>query len=195
MNKTELVNKIAEKAGTTKKDAEAVLTGFTEVITETLASGEKNKTVQEGNLMNKKKIYAAYGSNMNISQMEKRCPAAAKICVGTLKGYQLEFRGGGVATIIPKHGSEVPIVLWNITRVCEKVLDIYEGYPRLYIKKEISINVNDTKYNAMAYIMTEEYAKRKSSPSSEYLKAIRDSYRDNEIDSELLNKALERSLR
>lgn len=143
--------------------------------------------------MNWKKIYAAYGSNMNISQMEKRCPAAEKICVGTLNDYQLEFRGGGVATIIPEQGSDVPIVLWNITRGCEKVLDIYEGYPRLYIKKEISINVNDTKYNAMAYIMTEEYAKRQSPPSNEYFKAIRDGYRDNEIDPAPLNKALERS--
>ena len=48
MNKTELVNKIAEKSGTTKKDAEAVLTGFTEAITEALASGEKVQLVGFG---------------------------------------------------------------------------------------------------------------------------------------------------
>lgn len=48
MNKPELVNKIAEKAGTTKKDAEAVLTGFTEAITEALASGEKVQLVGFG---------------------------------------------------------------------------------------------------------------------------------------------------
>ena len=44
--------------------------------------------------MNKKKIYAAYGSNMNIFQMKNRCPAAEKICTGIPKDYQLEFRSG-----------------------------------------------------------------------------------------------------
>lgn len=145
--------------------------------------------------MNQKKLYAAYGSNMNISQMKKRCPAAERICIGTLKDYQLEFRGGGVATIIPEPGSEVPIVLWNITQKCEKVLDIYEGYPRVYIKKEISVHVNDTKYNAIAYIMTDEFTKRKFALCSEYFKAIKDGYVCNKIDLGPLNKALARSFR
>ncbi len=49
-----------------------------------------------------KKLYVAYGSNMNILQMRHRCPAAEKICTEILKDYQLEFRGVGVATIIPE---------------------------------------------------------------------------------------------
>lgn len=145
--------------------------------------------------MIKKKLYAAYGSNMNLLQMQKRCPEAEKLCVGVLKDYQLEFRGGGVATIIPEKGSEVPIVLWNITQGCEKVLDIYEGYPRLYIKKEIPVIANGMKYTAMAYVMTGEYAKRVLPPSREYHNAIEDGYVDNQIDLGPLNKALARSLK
>lgn len=48
MNKTELVSKISEKVGVTKKDAEAVLNGFTDVVSEALASGEKIQLVGFG---------------------------------------------------------------------------------------------------------------------------------------------------
>lgn len=145
--------------------------------------------------MGKRKLYVAYGSNMNLSQMEIRCPAARKICSSILEDYQLEFRGGGVATIIPERGSEVPIVLWDITQGCEKVLDIYEGYPRLYNKKEVSVVVNSTRCKAMAYIMTEEYSKRSSPPFKRYFDIIKEGYIVNEIDIGPLNKALIRSLR
>lgn len=48
MNKTELVSKIAEKTGLTKKDAEGALNGFTEVVAEALASGDKIQLVGFG---------------------------------------------------------------------------------------------------------------------------------------------------
>ena len=41
MNKAELVAVIAEKAGISKKDAEAALKAFTEVVSEELAKGGK----------------------------------------------------------------------------------------------------------------------------------------------------------
>jgi len=48
MNKTELVAAIAEKAGLTKKDAEAALKAFTDVVTEELKKGEKIQLVGFG---------------------------------------------------------------------------------------------------------------------------------------------------
>lgn len=41
MNKTELIAAIAEKAGVTKKDAEAVVSAFTDTVTEVMAAGDK----------------------------------------------------------------------------------------------------------------------------------------------------------
>ena len=41
MNKTELVAAMAEKAGLSKKDAEAALKAFTETVTDELKKGEK----------------------------------------------------------------------------------------------------------------------------------------------------------
>lgn len=40
MNKTELIGKIAEKAGTTKKDAEKFVNTFIDVVEEALAAGD-----------------------------------------------------------------------------------------------------------------------------------------------------------
>ncbi len=49
MNKAELTAAIVKKTGFTKKDAEKAIVALTEVITETLASGEKVQIVGFGN--------------------------------------------------------------------------------------------------------------------------------------------------
>ena len=48
MNKTELVNAMAEKAEISKKDAEAALKAFTEVVEEEFKKGEKIQLVGFG---------------------------------------------------------------------------------------------------------------------------------------------------
>ena len=48
MNKTELVAAMAEKAEISKKDAEAALKAFTDVVTEELKKGEKIQLVGFG---------------------------------------------------------------------------------------------------------------------------------------------------
>ena len=52
-----------------------------------------------------KKLYFAYGSNMDLNQMAFRCPDAQALETVRLEGYRLAFRsnGGnrGVATILP----------------------------------------------------------------------------------------------
>ncbi len=48
MNKTELIAAMAEKAELSKKDAEAALKAFTEVITDELKKGEKIQMVGFG---------------------------------------------------------------------------------------------------------------------------------------------------
>ena len=48
-----------------------------------------------------KKLYIAYGSNLNIKQMANRCPTAKVVGASMLKDWRLLFRGahaGAVAT-------------------------------------------------------------------------------------------------
>lgn len=48
MNKTELINNIAEKSGLSKKDVESVLNGFLGEVTDALSSGEKVQLIGFG---------------------------------------------------------------------------------------------------------------------------------------------------
>ena len=48
MNKTELVAAVAEKAGLTKKDAEAAVKAFTDVVSAQLKKGDKVQLVGFG---------------------------------------------------------------------------------------------------------------------------------------------------
>lgn len=135
--------------------------------------------------MDKKvKLYVAYGSNMNLEQMSHRCPKAKVLEKGILKDYKLTFRGRykGVANIESCNDKSVPIVLWEITEECERALDLYEGYPNLYIKKEVEVTVNDEVKTAMVYIMANEYTDMVAVPTEYYFRVIVRGYSDNGID-------------
>ena len=75
-------------------------------------------------------LYFAYGSNINLGQMEYRCPDASVVGPVTLENYELLFRRGGFATIAPKEGETVHGLLWSLTPECERSLNRYEGYVR-----------------------------------------------------------------
>lgn len=144
--------------------------------------------------MEDKKIYAAYGSNMNILQMQMRCPNSKLLGTGTLNDYRLEFRGDGVATIVREEGKVIPIVLWEITQNCERCLDVYEGFPRMYIKQYILVKTDTSLINAMAYIMNEPYCEIITKPSNRYYNVIKEGYLQNHIDTTCLEEALDAAI-
>ncbi|HGJ5866146.1 MAG TPA: HU family DNA-binding protein [Arsenophonus nasoniae] len=55
MNKTELINQIAEKADLTKKDAEKALNSFIETVTEALKAGDEVQLVGFGSFQMKQR--------------------------------------------------------------------------------------------------------------------------------------------
>lgn len=94
------------------------------------------------------KLYVAYGSNLNLKQMAYRCPSASIYGTGQLTNWELLYRGSATnshATIAKKHGSYVPVLLWNIEPEDEKRLDIYEGYPRYYYKQNVMVDIGGKK--------------------------------------------------
>ena len=105
------------------------------------------------------KLYIAYGSNLNLAQMAARCPSAKVYAKGILNNWELLYRGterNSHATIKRKAGSIVPVLVWEIQPKDEYRLDIYEGYPRYYFKKNIMVNIGEKKKKAMVYIMDEK---------------------------------------
>ncbi len=122
--------------------------------------------------------------------MKQRCPKAQVLGTGELHRYKLTFRGGGYANVeVSDHGS-VPIVLWAITAECERALDHYEGYPRLYTKELVTIATADGEQTAMLYLMAKEYKDMPAMPSEHYFEIIRQGYQDNKINTALLIEVL-----
>ncbi|MFV0493613.1 gamma-glutamylcyclotransferase [Mycobacterium sp.] len=78
-------------------------------------------------------LYAAYGSNMHPEQMLKRAPHSPMAGTGWLPGWRLTFGGedigweGALATIVEDPGSQVFVVLYDMTPADESNLDRWEG--------------------------------------------------------------------
>lgn len=136
------------------------------------------------------KLYIAYGSNLNLGQMERRCPYAVPIGPAELSGYQLLFRGGNgcsVATVEPQEGSSVPVLLWEITPRCEEALDHYEGWPRLYRKERVTVSVDGKPVEAMVYIMN---SGQLGTPGESYYNSIAVGYETAGFDVAVLEEAV-----
>lgn len=79
-----------------------------------------------------KKLYVAYGSNLNIAQMALRCPTAHIYGTGLLNNWELIYRGsmtGSYATIRRRKGSAVPVVVWSKWRMTRRGLTFMRGIP------------------------------------------------------------------
>ena len=138
----------------------------------------------------KRTIYLAYGSNLNIAQMMHRCPDAKPWGATILQGYKLAFWGNGgqaFATIVPAEDREVPVALWSITAKDEAALDRYEGWPHHYRKEVVKIPWGKRNVSAMVYIMN---TGKVGFPSKWYFETIYDGYNDFDIDPEPLFQAL-----
>jgi gamma-glutamylcyclotransferase (GGCT)/AIG2-like uncharacterized protein YtfP len=134
-----------------------------------------------------KKWYFAYGSNCNLDQMVTRCPKAKPVSTVTLPNYILIFNG--VASIRRKKGAEVLGVLWEITPECEQSLDRYEGFPRLYGKKKVTVYAGDgSATRAMVYVMVP--GREPGLPSTTYYEGIKTGFLQNGIPTDTLEAAL-----
>lgn len=143
-----------------------------------------------------RKKYAAYGSNLDIVQMAMRCPTAHIVGKGMLPNHELLFRGyseSAVATVEPKKGENVPVLIWEIGQVDEDNLDVYEGYPHLYGKQEVTVKTDQGTEKIMVYTMNEGHAIGR--PRREYLATITRGYLQAGFDINYLERSLEKCLR
>lgn len=139
--------------------------------------------------MEYKRLYIAYGSNLNLQQMKFRCPHSRVVQRTMLQDYQLQFRG--VATIVPKKGQQVPVLIWEIDGRDEHSLDRYEGFPNLYRKELFEMKIGGRKKECMAYLMNMGH---EATPSPTYLETIRHGYEENGLDTSYLYDAVERAM-
>ena len=127
--------------------------------------------------------YFAYGSNLDLLQMKKRCPLSKLISKGKLPGYRLTFNryaegwDGGVADVIQDEGSEVWGLVFEISDSDLVRLDHYEGYYKdktsLYDRWKTVIDTpNGQIQDVWVYTVVEK--EKFVQPTLEYLQIIKD---------------------
>ena len=143
------------------------------------------------------RYYIAYGSNLSVDQMAVRTPDAVIAGTGIIKDWRLLFRQ--FATIEKCKGYSVPVLIWKISKRDEKSLDRYEGFPRFYSKKNLTVAVTSLngqdlgEFNAMVYIMTQEATHMRSViplPSKHYYSVLYAGYKMFGFDESLLEDAV-----
>lgn len=139
--------------------------------------------------MKNKQLYIAYGSNINLQQMAYRCSHSRVAGTSEIKDFELEFRG--VATIVPKKGASVPVLIWELDDRDLPALNRYEGYPRLYRQEKMFFELDGKEVEGMAYLMNRGEI---APPSRQYYNTILQGYRENSLDKSYLQTALENSL-
>jgi gamma-glutamylcyclotransferase (GGCT)/AIG2-like uncharacterized protein YtfP len=130
-------------------------------------------------------LYFAYGSNLNHFRMKRRCKDSIFLKKINLKNFKLTFRSTyRAADIEPKKNSIVPGALFEISKIDEKKLDVYEDFPILY-KKYYFIYYGK---KVMTYIMIKKT--EFTFPTKRYLDIVKRGYKDCDLDKKYLNRAL-----
>ena len=130
-------------------------------------------------------LYFAYGSNLNHFQMKKRCKDCKFLKKIDLKDFKLTFRSMyRAADIEPKKNSIVPGALFEISKIDEKKLDLYEDFPILYKKHYF---LHDYK-KVMTYTMVNKSPFR--FPTERYLNVVKEGYKNCNLNISYLTKSL-----
>ena len=141
-------------------------------------------------------FYLAYGSNLNISQMSKRCPTATVFGRAELQNYRLSYKGsktGSYLTIEKAPGHTVPVAVWEVKPKDEKALDRYEGFPIFYRKENLRIKVDRGRrgrkpiVDAFVYVMN---GHKYGMPSEHYVKVCKVGYAEFGFNTKYLDEAL-----
>lgn len=143
------------------------------------------------------RYYFAYGSNLNIEQVGRRCPGIRAVCKLRLYGYKLEFRG--VANVIPAKDTDfVDGAVYEITKDHELALDRYEGCDHrdptskagMYRQVTFEAKIGGAIAEVMMYVMNGGSVRR---PLPHYYDCIKAGFRDWHLSSDSLLDALRRS--
>ena len=144
----------------------------------------------------RKRLYFAYGSNLHLEQMLERCPDAEPVTQAILRGYELVFKGNyrgyGVADVVPASPSSVVYgALYKVSKRDIESLDRYEGYPRLYTRKTVTVETCEGKRKCFAYVMQLGY--KYTLPNTHYFRTIWVGYQNWALPTDYLMEALKRT--
>src|SRR6201999_220578 len=97
-------------------------------------------------------IYFAYGSNLCVEQMARRCPHATNPRPAMLADHAWLINQRGVATVEKFAGTQVHGVLWDVSDHDLATLDSAEGVPVRYRRDRLTIRAANRATDAWVYI-------------------------------------------
>jgi gamma-glutamylcyclotransferase (GGCT)/AIG2-like uncharacterized protein YtfP len=105
-------------------------------------------------------LYAAYGSNLDPSQMADRCPHSPLRGTGWLTGWRLTFGGdgwdGALPTVVEEPSEQVFVGLYDVTDADEAALDVWESADSgLYRKIRLTVSTLDGEQVAWVYVLND----------------------------------------
>ena len=143
-----------------------------------------------------KRLYAAYGSNLNIAAMRERCPQATIVGTAQLADTSLEYRGKDprvYLTLVPKEGETVPLGIWSVTERDEEALDQYEIFSELYHKELIHVQLTEVDTgvikDAGVFLYRMVDGMPLGTPDTDYVAACRAGFEDFGFDPHILDCA------
>jgi hypothetical protein len=121
-------------------------------------------------------LYFAYGSNLWLEQMQRRCPDHRLIGLGCLEGYRWFITSRGYASILLMPGNYVLGIVYELSVNDEISLDICEGVEQgKYYKQQLPVLIAGIEKPCMTYI---DFVIEEGVPHSEYILRINKGIRD-----------------
>ncbi|SEC48769.1 Gamma-glutamyl cyclotransferase, AIG2-like [Rhizobiales bacterium GAS191] len=100
------------------------------------------------------RLYFAFGANMDVAGMSKRCPGAEALGAARLDHHRFAIVHPGFATVIAARGSAVHGVLWRLASRDLAVLDAYENIASgLYGRDERPVRQGMRTLRALTYFV------------------------------------------
>jgi len=96
--------------------------------------------------------YFAYGSNLWLDQMARRCPGSEFVGVAELRDWKWLICTRGYANIIPSPGDVVHGIVYALKPVNEESLDGYENVPHSYVKQTHEVEMDGNAVKALVYV-------------------------------------------
>ena len=129
----------------------------------------------------KKRLYFAYGSNLDQAQMKRRCPRARLLGKAVLPMHKLTFGGhsrmwgGAVATVKRDRNCSVDGLLYEMPKADLDRLDGFEGCPGSYLRvRRVVYDDRERARRPLLYIQRQ--AIREGMPSAKYFMVLVEAY-------------------
>lgn len=100
------------------------------------------------------RLYFAFGANMDVAGMSRRCPTAEAVGPARLENHRFAIVHPGFATVIAATGATVHGVLWRLDSRDLNVLDAYENIASgLYGRAEKPVRHGTRTLRALTYFV------------------------------------------